>query len=276
MNQKTSAVDGETNRGDVACIQGLPISLASHATVLDEMERSIRARSSGRYISITNTESMYHGLREPLHGDYIQRADFSLCDGVGVIVAGWAWGHRIQRFNGPVLQLEATKRGLTAGWRHFFYGGKEGVAVAMAERLRGDFPGLEVCGVYCPPFRNLTIEEDEEIVRLINEAKPDIVWVGLGLLKQESWIREHLGRVNAPWMVGVGAAFDYHSGAIPWAPPILRSFGLEWLFRLILQPKLRGKRYWWSLKFAVASFFIGLVSLRFLPSRRDTRCSKRC
>jgi N-acetylglucosaminyldiphosphoundecaprenol N-acetyl-beta-D-mannosaminyltransferase len=245
-------------------IMGLPISLASRAKVLGAMSEVIDKRERGHYVSITNTESMYHGLRIDSHGRYIRNADFSLCDGVGVVVAGWAWGHQIPRFNGPVLQLEASQFGLSRNWRHFFYGGKAGVAEEMARRLTERYPGLVVCGCYCPPFRELSPQEDQRIVDMINAARPDIVWVGLGLVKQERWIQEHLGRVSAPWMIGVGAAFDYHAGTVPWAPHALRQLGLEWLFRLAVQPKLRAKRYWWSLVFVAQSVLKGVLTLRFI------------
>jgi N-acetylglucosaminyldiphosphoundecaprenol N-acetyl-beta-D-mannosaminyltransferase len=252
---------------------GLPISLEDPAQVLDAIAGAIERGEAGHYISITNTESMYHGLRMSSHGRYIRNADFSLCDGVGVIVAGWAWGQRIRRFNGPVVQLEASQFGLARKWRHFFYGGKEGVAEEMARRLVKRFPGLVVCGCYCPPFRELSREEDQHVVNLLNETQPDIVWVGLGLVKQERWIAEHLVRVRAPWMIGVGAAFDYHAGAVPWAPRALRALGLEWLFRLAVQPRLRAKRYWWSAVFVAESVLKGLLTLRFIarpPARRST------
>src|ERR1700691_835082 len=118
-------------RIDAVTIDGLPLSSNTRQEILAEIDRAITSREIGRYISITNTESMHHGLRDPSHGDYIRRADICLCDGVGVIVAGWAWGHRIKRYNGPVLQLECSKYGLAKGWRHFYYGGKEGVAEEM-------------------------------------------------------------------------------------------------------------------------------------------------
>lgn len=248
-------------------IMGLPLSTETHAQVLERMAEVIERRESGHYISITNTESMYHGLRIAQHGKHIREADFSLCDGVGVIVAGRFWGHRIERFNGPVLQLKASEAGQARGWRHFFYGGKEGVADEMARRLKQQFPDLVVCGTFCPPFRDLSPEEDQQVVDSINAARPDIVWVGLGLVKQERWIQEHLRRVHAPWMVGVGAAFDYHAGAVPWAPPLLRALGLEWLFRLVIQPRLRAKRYWWSLVFVLEAAWRGGVTLQFLRRR---------
>jgi N-acetylglucosaminyldiphosphoundecaprenol N-acetyl-beta-D-mannosaminyltransferase len=160
--------------------------------------------------------------------------------------------------------LDCSREGVAKGWRHFYYGGKEGVAELMANKLQAQFPGLQVVGTYCPPFRALSPEEDAQVVAMINATRPDFVWVGLGLLKQEAWVASHLGRVQAPWLVGVGAAFDYHSGAVPWAPAPMRALGLEWLFRLIIQPRLRGKRYWWSLVFVLQAAAAGLVGLKFL------------
>jgi len=245
---------------EAAEILGVPFSLAAPPTVLAAMDEAIVTRNVGHYISITNTESIYHALRIPEHKRYVQGADFSLCDGVGVIIAGWFWGHQIKRLNGPILQLEASRYGAERGWKHFYYGGKEGVAEMMAANLAKSFPGLKVVGTYTPPFRPLTQEEDEEVIRRIHASGADIVWVGLGLLRQEKWIAEHLGRLRVPWMVGVGAAFDYHSGAIPWAPVWIRALGLEWLFRLIIQPRLRAKRYWWSLVFVVEAIAKGIAA----------------
>jgi N-acetylglucosaminyldiphosphoundecaprenol N-acetyl-beta-D-mannosaminyltransferase len=245
-----------------ATILDIPVSQEEPAVVLDSVAERIRGRIRGGVVSITNTESMYHALRRPEHMRYIQNAVHSLCDGVGVIVAGWFWRTRIRRYNGPIFQLDCTERGATEGWRHFYFGGKPGVAEEMARRLAERYPGTQCVGTYAPPFRPLTSEEDQAVVDMINAARPDIVWVGLGLLKQEEWIADHIGRIDAPWLVGVGAAFDYHSGAIPWAPPLLRRLGLEWLFRLILQPRLRARRYWWSLVFVLEAAVKGILGGR--------------
>jgi N-acetylglucosaminyldiphosphoundecaprenol N-acetyl-beta-D-mannosaminyltransferase len=242
-----------------ATVLGIPVSVGSHDAILRSVEARVGARIPGGHISITNTESMYHALRRPAHKRFIEQAAHSLCDGVGVIVAGWFWGVRIRRYNGPVFQLDCVQRGESKGWRHFYYGGKQNVANEMARRFAERFPGAVCAGTYSPPFRPLTEEEDESVVEMINAAKPDFVWVGLGLLKQEQWIAEHLGKIDAPWLVGVGAAFDYHSGAVPWAPRILRILGLEWLFRLIIQPKLRARRYWWSLVFVLEAAVKGVL-----------------
>jgi N-acetylglucosaminyldiphosphoundecaprenol N-acetyl-beta-D-mannosaminyltransferase len=240
-------------------ILGIPVSMDPHEFVLNEIERHIKERGSGRCIAITNTESMYHALRRADHMAFIQEADFSLCDGVGVVAAGFFWGLKINRYNGPILQLDCSDYGQSRGWRHFFYGGKEGVADMMKVKLKAAYPQLKIVGTYCPPFGEVTPEEDEKIVRMLNEAKPDIIWVGLGLIKQEAWIARHLNRLNAPWIVGVGAAFDYHSGMVPWAPKWLRALGLEWVFRLIIQPKLRARRYWWSLIFVIEAALWGML-----------------
>lgn len=251
-------------------LDGISISLDPPEAVLQDIERRIDERRMGGSISITNTESMYHAMRRPAHLAFINNSQYSLCDGVGVIVAGYFWGLRIPRYNGPILQLDCSECGQSKGWRHFFYGGKEGVADLMAAKLKARYPQLEVVGTYCPPFRDLTPEEDAQVVQMINDARPDFVWVGLGLLKQEAWIASHLGRVDVPWMVGVGAAFDYHSGAVPWAPVLVRALGLEWLFRLIIQPRLRGKRYWWSLVFVIQAIMAGIVGLKFFPRGKSS------
>lgn len=254
-----------------AFIQGLPISCVSRDYVLAEVGRAIDAEETGHFVAVTNPENMYHGLRIPSIGQYIRNSDFSVCDGVGVILAGLAWGHVVPRFSGPTLQLECSKYGVSKGWRHFYYGGKPGVADEMARRLKEQYPGLIVCGTYCPPFGELSPEEDARIVEIINAAKPDIVWVGLGVPAKERWIASHLGRLNVPWLIGVGAAFDYHSGAIPWAPAPIRAIGMEWLYRLIVEPKMRAKRTWWHLVYVVQTFLRGLLLARFLnPARTGT------
>lgn len=227
-------------------VDGFPIDVDPHEAVLEAMDQAIKSRTTGHYISITNTESIYHGRRLASHGDFIRQADYSLCDGVGVIAVAKVKGDEVARYNGPILQLDASRYGASRGWKHFYLGGKDGSADEMARRLQQQFPGMIVCGTYEPPFRPLTTAERAEMIARIRHAEPDIVWVGLGLIKQEAMIADIKDEAGVPWMVGVGGAFDYHSGRVPWAPYLIRRFGLEWLFRLVVQPKLRAKRYWWS------------------------------
>ena len=247
-----------------ALIQGLPITCAPREYILAEIDRAIGVREHGHYVAVTNPENMYHGQRVPSIGAYIRNSDFSVCDGVGVILAGLTWGHVVPRFSGPTLQLKCSEYGVSRGWRHFYYGGKEGVADEMARRLKEKYPGLIVCGTYCPPFGDLSPEEDERITEIINRARPDIVWVGLSVPAKERWIASHLGKLQVPWLIGVGAAFDYHSGAVPWAPAPVRAVGMEWLYRLIIEPRVRAKRTWWHLIYVVQTALRGLFSARFL------------
>jgi N-acetylglucosaminyldiphosphoundecaprenol N-acetyl-beta-D-mannosaminyltransferase len=112
------------------------------------------------------------------------------------------------------------------------------VAEMLATRLKARFPELEIAGTFCPPFRVMTLEEEEEMIREINESNADVIWVGLGLLKQERWIETYRDRLNVPWLVGVGAAFDYHAGTARWAPAWIRGIGFEWLYRLYFEPRM--------------------------------------
>lgn len=227
-------------------VDGFPIDVDPPSYILASMDSAIKARSKGHYISITNTESLYHGRRLQSHAAYIRASDYSLCDGVGVIAAARAAGKRITRYNGPILQLDASEYGASRGWRHFYLGGTNGSAAEMGRRLAAMFPGMIVAGIYEPPFRPLTDAERLTLIDNIKISQADIVWVGLGLIKQEAMIASLLREADVPWMIGVGGSFDYHSGRVAWAPSIIRNVGLEWLFRLIIQPRLRAKRYWWS------------------------------
>ena len=218
-------------------IFGVPVTCCSVDYALHEIDRNIQGRRERQYISITNTESMYYAKRISSHLRYIRNASFSFCDGIGVVIAARFEGKKIWRLNGPVLMLKCCEYGVKRGWRHFFCGGKEGVAELLSKNLTQRFPGLITAGTFCPPFHPLTEMEDREMVDRINAAKPDILWVGLGLLKQERWISEHIGKVNVPWLIGVGAAFNYHAGIIQWAPRWIRRIGFEWLYRFFFEPR---------------------------------------
>lgn len=222
---------------ETAKILGVPITCCRFEDVLEEIDEGIKNGNQG-YISITNTESMYHAIRIPSHLRYIRNANFSCCDGVAVVLAGKMLGYRIPRLHGPDLMLKCCEYGVEKKWRHFFYGGKKGVPELLTERISEKYPGLIVAGSYSPPFRELTPEEDQAVIDLINKASPDILWVGLGLLKQEAWVAQHLGKIDVPWMVAVGAAFDFNAGTIKRAPKVFRHIGLEWLYRLAFEPRM--------------------------------------
>jgi N-acetylglucosaminyldiphosphoundecaprenol N-acetyl-beta-D-mannosaminyltransferase len=149
------------------------------------------------------------------------------------------------------------------GYRHFFYGGAPGVAEDLAARFSIRFPGLVVAGTYCPPLRNLTPEENREVVAAIEGSRADVVWVGLGAPKQERWMFEHRARLTVPVLIGVGAAFDFHTGRVPRAPGWMRDRGFEWLFRLAMEPRRLWKRY-----LVYGSQFVMLVALESLGLKK--------
>ena len=149
----------------------------------------------------------------------------------------------IGRVRGPDLMLAVLSTAVERGWRSFLYGGKEGVPELLAGRLVERFPGLQVTGTFSPPFRALTADEDEDVVRRINLARPDLVWVGLSTPKQEQWMAAHTGRIDAPVMLGVGAAFDVHAGLASEAPRWIQRSGFEWLYRLAREPRRLWRRW---------------------------------
>jgi N-acetylglucosaminyldiphosphoundecaprenol N-acetyl-beta-D-mannosaminyltransferase len=202
------------------------------------------ARREPHYICVTGV----HGVMESQRDVELRRihnaAGLVTPDGMPLVWTSRALGFRhVQRVYGPDLMLAVCERSALWECRHFLYGGAPGVAVKLASRLQGRFPGLTIAGTYCPPFHPLTPEEDLMVVEQINAAQPDIVWVGLSTPKQERWMATHVQRVRAPVLIGVGAAFDFLSGVKKQAPPWMQHSGLEWLFRLVQEPRRLWRRY---------------------------------
>lgn len=219
-------------------ILDIPFSCCSFFEILQRMEEAIKKKEKGNYISITNTESAFHATRIKSHLNYIQNSAFSCCDGIGVVLAGKIFGHNIPRLNGPDLMLKCCEYGVTKNWRHYFYGGKKEIPALLSKNLIHRYPKLVIAGSFSPPFRDLTSQEKNKILKEINDSDADIIWVGLGLLKQENWISENINKISASWMIGVGAAFDFHAGTIKRAPRFYRTMGIEWLYRLIFEPRM--------------------------------------
>jgi N-acetylglucosaminyldiphosphoundecaprenol N-acetyl-beta-D-mannosaminyltransferase len=229
-------------------ILGIPLSCCQFDDIMKKMDEGIQNRTHG-YISITNTESLYHATKIPSHYQYIKTADFSCCDGVAVVLAGKMLGYKIPRLHGPDLMLKCCEYGVDKGWRHFYYGGKNGIPERLSSALKKKYPGLLTAGTFSPPFRTLSAKEDKAIIDKINAEHPDILWVGLGLLKQEDWVAQHLRKIDVPWMIGVGAAFDFHAGTIKRAPEFYRRIGLEWLYRVLFEPRMIKRNFYSSLIF---------------------------
>jgi len=156
-----------------------------------------------------------------------------------------ALGHSLtDRVYGPELMARACSRAAATGQRFYLYGGRnQGALVQLALNLRQRHPGIQIVGGYSPPHRPLTDEERSAVVAEINDARPDIVWVGIGVPKQEKWMAAVRPVLDAPVLIGVGAAFDFHAGLVPQAPPWLQRAGLEWAFRLAQEPRRLWRRY---------------------------------
>lgn len=173
----------------------------------------------------------------------LAKAALVLPDGAGIILAAKILGYNhLGRVTGPNFMLELCDKGRQADLKHYFYGGAPGVAKKLIDVLSNKYPGLHVAGHFCPPFRELTASEDKQVIQTINHAQPDVLWIGLGAPKQEKWMLDHFETIQATAMLGVGAAFDFHSGQVKWAPPLVRSLGLEWAWRLGHQPRRMVKR----------------------------------
>jgi N-acetylglucosaminyldiphosphoundecaprenol N-acetyl-beta-D-mannosaminyltransferase len=182
---------------------------------------------------------------DPELREAVLASDLTVPDGQPLVWAMNALGHDLtSRVYGPDLMATFCERSALTGARMFLYGGRnQGALVQLALNLRRRFGGVQIVGGYSPPFRPLTEEEVEAVVAEINHAKPDVVWVGIGVPKQEKWMTTLRDRIDAPVLVGVGAAFDFHAGLIPQAPSWMQSAGLEWLYRLSREPRRLWKRY---------------------------------
>jgi N-acetylglucosaminyldiphosphoundecaprenol N-acetyl-beta-D-mannosaminyltransferase len=228
------------DRGDVL---GVPVSCVTMADAVDRIAGWI---DQGRraYVCVTGVHGVMECRRDRGLRDIHARADMVTPDGMPLV---WflrlSGDRRIERVYGPDLMRAVTAMSVARGDRHFYYGGADGVAERLVAVLGGTYPGLRVAGMLCPPFRPLTPEEDRAHVDAVNAARPDIVWVGLSTPKQERWMADHLGRIEAPVMIGVGAAFDFIAGTKRQAPSWLQRNGLEWLFRLCTEPRRLWRRY---------------------------------
>jgi N-acetylglucosaminyldiphosphoundecaprenol N-acetyl-beta-D-mannosaminyltransferase len=229
-------------RGESYAVLGVRVDAVDIPKVITTMEQWIREDDSCHFIAVTGM----HGVMEAQHDAgfkaVLNTADLVVPDGMPLVWLSRVHGLALRRrVYGPELMLAFCEQTSANAYRHFFYGGKAGVAEKLAKMLAQRFPGICVAGTYSPPFRPLTAAENEEVVALINAAAADVVWVGLSTPKQERWMSEHRNRLRARVLVGVGAAFDIHSGAARQAPRWMRENGLEWLFRLLQEPR----RLWW-------------------------------
>jgi N-acetylglucosaminyldiphosphoundecaprenol N-acetyl-beta-D-mannosaminyltransferase len=219
-------------------VNAIDMSIAVN-TVRDWIDRNDR-----NFVCVTGVHGVMESYRDPTLRKIHNAAGLVTPDGMPLVWLGRRLGFgQIKRVYGPDLMLALCEYSMGKAYSHFLYGGGPEVPEKLAEELKDRFPGLQVAGVYSPPFRELTPDEDEGVIKMINDSGAQIVWIGLSTPKQEKWMSSHLKKLKAPVLIGVGAAFDIHSGLKPQAPAWMRNSGLEWLFRLITEPRRLWKRY---------------------------------
>lgn len=207
------------------------------------IEGWIAERGPSRFVAVTGMHGITESRRSPEFRKILAAAGLVVADGMPLVWIGrWRGFSGMQRrVYGPEL-TETFCRVTGSRYRHFFYGGAPGVADHLAQTMQQRY-GIQVAGTYCPPFRPLTAEEDRDVVETINASSADVIWVGLSTPKQETWMYQHRDRLQAPAMLGIGAAFDLNTGRLAQAPVWMRENGLEWLFRLLAEPRRLWRRY---------------------------------
>jgi N-acetylglucosaminyldiphosphoundecaprenol N-acetyl-beta-D-mannosaminyltransferase len=225
-------------------VLGVPLALTDYERTMDWMDATIAARQRG-YICVAAVHTVMVCQEDPELRDAILGSDLTVPDGQPLVWAMNALGHELpSRVYGPDLMAKYCERAALTGARMFLYGGRDQEAlVALATNLRKRYPGLTIVGGYVPPYRPLTSEEEDAVVDEINRSNADIVWVGIGVPKQEKWMAAMRSRLKTPVLIGVGAAFDFHAGLVPQAPRWMQSVGLEWAYRLAQEPGRLWRRY---------------------------------
>lgn len=199
---------------------------------------------SGDYMCVSNVHTVVMSMESSDYCAVQNGGIMAIPDGGPLSTVGRKRGFKkMERTAGPSYMEEVFKITVEKGYRHYFYGSTEETLERLYQKLIENYPGIQIVGMYSPPFRPVTKEEDQTIITRINETNPDFVWVGLGAPKQEKWMAMHQGKVDG-FMVGVGAGFDYFAENISRAPKWMQKTNLEWFYRLMQDPKRLFRRYW--------------------------------
>jgi len=224
-------------------VLGVNVSAVNMDVAVRLAENWIDAGQPG-YICVTGVHGVMEAQKDPEFRRILNSAAMNLPDGMPMTWVGRMRGFRhMDRVFGPDFVNSLCRLSVEHGFRNFFYGGQPGVAQLLSENLKSRFPGLQVVGTCTPPFRSLTFEEEDELMARVLHLRPHILWVGLSTPKQERFMAQYSRRFQVPLMVGVGAAFDYHTGRIRDCSPWIKRAGLQWLHRLLQDPKRLWKRY---------------------------------
>jgi N-acetylglucosaminyldiphosphoundecaprenol N-acetyl-beta-D-mannosaminyltransferase len=210
---------------------------------IERVSIELEERRKG-YICLANVHGIMEAHRDPRLAAIYAASTLTLPDGTPTVWVGRWQGYKwMQRVAGPELMLEIFRRKEFAAYKHFLYGGEENVAQHLQKRLEDRFPWTRIVGAYTPPFRDLYPEEEQALISRVRELKPDIIWVGIGTPKQEYFMQRYLHDLETTLMFGVGAAFDFHTGRIQDAPQWVKHIGMQWLHRLVQDPRRLWKRY---------------------------------
>jgi N-acetylglucosaminyldiphosphoundecaprenol N-acetyl-beta-D-mannosaminyltransferase len=224
-------------------VLGVGISALNLDLAVSKVAEALAQKRKG-YICVTGVHGVSEAQEDPAFRAILNDAFLNTPDGMPMVWMGKLQGAReMGRVYGPDLMLRLFELSQARGFTHFFYGGAPGVAEELKRKLESRFPGVRIVGTYTPPFRPLTEEEETDLARVVNQAKPDMFWVGLSTPKQEKFMATHWGKLDATLFFGVGAAFDFHAGRVRQAPRWMQRGGLEWLFRLVCEPRRLWKRY---------------------------------
>ncbi|MGI8411715.1 MAG: WecB/TagA/CpsF family glycosyltransferase [Solirubrobacteraceae bacterium] len=225
-------------------VLGVPLALTDYGRTLDWIDEIVAQRERS-YVCVCNVHTVMASAEDPELRSALLAAAINLPDGQPLVWAINALGHSLTgRVYGPELMSRACARAAATGQRAFLYGGRnQGALVQLALNLRDHYPGVKIAGGYSPPHRPLTGPEEDAVVTEINRSRADVVWVGIGVPKQEKWMAHMRARLQAPVLVGVGAAFDFHAGLVPQAPNWIQESGLEWAYRLAHEPRRLWRRY---------------------------------
>jgi N-acetylglucosaminyldiphosphoundecaprenol N-acetyl-beta-D-mannosaminyltransferase len=220
--------------------------------------------SAQEYVCVTGMHGVMESRSDPELRDIHNRSGLTTPDGMPMVWAGRRAGAQVSRVYGPDLMRAVFARAQHTGWSNYFLGGAPGVTDRLIGKLRQEYPGLQIAGAQSPPFRPLNVTEVAHQMDEINRVKPDIVWVGLGTPKQERWMADNRDDLEAPVLVGVGAAFDLLAGTLRQAPLWMQRGGLEWAFRLAMEPRRLWRRYLLN----IPRFTVGLLRHppRMLPA----------
>lgn len=227
-------------------VLGVDLALTDYESTLDWMDGTIAAREQG-YIAVAATHTVMATAEDPELEAAVAGSSLTVPDGQPLVWAMNALGHNLSsRVYGPELMDRACARAASAGHRVYLYGGRDDDETALYQltlALRRRHPGIQIVGGYRPQFRTLSVAEQRDVAAEINRARPDVVWVGIGVPLQEKWMATMRDQLDAAVLVGVGAAFDFHAGLVKQAPPWMQDLGLEWLFRLLQEPRRLWRRY---------------------------------